>query len=214
MNELDIKNITALTHGNLLLNENMSNHTTFGIGGEVTCYIMPKTLKELKKILQYSAKHNINIFFMGSGSNMLVSDDGYDGIIISLKKTFKNLEIKDDATIIAESGVMLGSMVKKATSKGIKGLESLIGVPGTVGGALYMNAGAYNHEISNYFNSALLLDKYGNEKNYKKNDIHFSYRHSSFPKNEILIKAIFKYSKGNIETISNNKKAASIKRRT
>ena len=214
MNKIDIKNISTLAHGNLLLNESMGKHTTFGIGGEVTCYIMPKTLKELKKILQYSTKHNINIFFMGSGSNMLVSDDGYDGIIISLKKTFKNLEIKDDATIVAESGVMLGSMVKKATNKGIKGLESLIGVPGTVGGALYMNAGAYNHEISNYFNSALLLDKYGNEKNYKKNDIHFSYRYSSFPKNEILIKAIFKYSKGNIKTILDNKKSASIKRRT
>ena len=214
MNKIDIKNISALAHGNLLLNESMGKHTTFGIGGEVTCYIMPKTLKELKKILQYSAKHNINIFFMGSGSNMLVSDDGYDGIIISLKKTFKKIEIKDDATIIAESGVMLGNMVKKATNKGIKGLESLIGVPGTVGGALYMNAGAYNHEISNYFNSALLLDKYGNEKNYKKNDIHFSYRYSSFPKNEILIKAIFKYSKGNIKTILDNKKSASIKRRT
>ena len=76
-----------------------------------------------------------------------------------------------------------------------------------------MNAGAYNHEISNYFDSAILLDKKGNEKSYNKNDIVFDYRYSSFPKNEILIKAIFKYSKGDINSILKNKKNASSKRK-
>ena len=203
-----------MVEGNLLLNESMSKHTTFGIGGKTDCYIMPKTTNQLKKVLKYSTKNKINTFFMGSGSNLLVSDDGYDGIVISLKKTFKKLKILSDATIIAESGVMLGNMVKRATHEGIKGMESLIGVPGTVGGALYMNAGAYKHEISNYFNSAILLDKKGNEKIYKKNDVKFDYRSSSFPKNEILIEAIFKYCKGDPDTISKNKKIASMKRRT
>ena len=213
MNRMNIKNISSIVDGNLLLNESMSKHTTFGIGGNVDCYIMPKTLEQLKEILQYSNKHKINVFFMGSGSNMLVSDNGYNGIIISLKKTFKHLKIQDDATIIAQSGVMLGSMVRKATNKGIKGLESLVGVPGTVGGALYMNAGAYNHEISNYFKYAILLDKSGHKKIYKKNDVNFKYRYSSFPENEILIEAVFKYSKGNLNKISKNKKIASKKRR-
>ena len=135
----------------MLLDEFMSKHTTFGIGGKADCYLMPQNLNELKKVLKYAKKKQIKTSFIGSGSNLLVSDDGYSGMIISLKKTFKKLKILEDATIIAESGVMLGNMVRQATHKGIKGLESLIGVPGTVGGALYMNAGAYNHEISNYF---------------------------------------------------------------
>ena len=214
MNKIDTKNIAAIVDGNLMLNELMSKHTTFGIGGKVDCYIMPKTLNQLKEVLKYSSKNKINIFFMGSGSNLLVSDNGYDGIIISLKKTFKNLEILDNATIIVESGVMLGNMVKRATNVGIEGMESLVGVPGTVGGALYMNAGAYNHEISNYFNSAILLDKEGIEKTYTKKDVKFGYRYSSFPKDEILIKAIFKYSRGDIDVITKNKKTASIKRKT
>ena len=213
MNKIDIKNITDLSNGKLFLNESMKKHTTFGIGGEADCYIMPQTKDELKNILKYSSKNKINIFFMGSGSNLLVSDDGYRGIVISLKKTFKKLKILEDATIIVESGVMLGSMVSKATRKGIKGMESLIGVPGTVGGALYMNAGAYNHEISNYFHSAVFLNQKGSEIKYTKNDIDFGYRYSSFPKNEILTEAIFKYSIGDPDIILKNKKTASQNRR-
>ncbi len=214
MNQSDIDNIRSMIQDNLLLDEPMHKHTTFGIGGNASCYIMPKTIHDLKQILKYSSENNINTFFMGSGSNILVSDLGYNGIIISLKRTFKTLNIKEDATITSDSGVMLGSMVKKATAKGIKGMESLVGVPGTVGGALYMNAGAYDHEISNYFESAILLDQSGNEKIYKKNDIKFGYRYSSFPKNEVLIKAIFKYQKGNTNAILEKKKTASLNRKT
>ena len=214
MNNIDLKNITSMVNGKVLLNESMSKHTTFGIGGKTKCYIMPKSTNELKEILKYAANNKIKTSFIGSGSNLLVSDNGYNGIIISLKKTFKKLKIMEDATIIAESGVMLGKMVKQATKQGIQGLENLIGVPGTVGGALYMNAGAYNHEISNYFNSAVLIDRFGNERCYNKNDVKFGYRYSSFPENEILVEAMFKYSKGNLDTISENKKNASLKRRT
>ncbi len=213
MIKIDIQNIKSITTGLLLENEPMINHTTFGVGGLADCYFMPSDIIELKEVLKYTYANNIRTFFIGSGSNVLVSDNGYDGIIISLKKTFKNLEILDNGTITSDSGVMLGSMVKKATKKGIEGMESLIGVPGTVGGALYMNAGAYKHEISNYFHSALLLDKTGIEKIYKKKDVKFDYRNSSFPEDEILIKAIFQYKKGDIETISKNKKEASNKRK-
>lgn len=213
MNISDIKYIKDIVPDSILFNEPMSKHTTFGVGGEVACYFMPKNILELKKILKYSTKKNIQKFIAGSGSNLLVSDMGYDGIVISLKKTFKNLKINDDGTINVESGVMLGSMVKKATSKGIKGLESLIGVPGTVGGALYMNAGAYNHEISNFFCSATLLDINGNEKIYNKNDVKFDYRYSSFPNDEILINATFKFKKGNMDEITKNKKQASNNRK-
>ena len=124
MNKLDIEYIKSIVPQSLLIDESMYKHTTFGVGGKVPCYFMPKNIIELKKVIKYANKKYIKTFFAGSGSNLLVSDHGYDGIVISLKKTFKNLEILDDGTIIAESGVMLGNMVKQATGKGIKGLES------------------------------------------------------------------------------------------
>lgn len=196
-----------------LLNEPMTKHTTFGIGGNVACYVYPSSKMELCKLLSYCDENDIAVFFAGSGSNILVSDDGFDGVIISLQKTFKSLEINDNGTINVESGVMLGNMVKNAIGKNIKGLESLIGVPGTVGGALIMNAGAYGNEISNYFNAATSMTMAGKIKKYSRNDVKFSYRDSTFPENEILVNATFVCEKGNMDNIYKQKRLASQKRK-
>jgi len=195
------------------VNEPMKKHSTFGIGGCAKIFLLPRNQSEIKKILKYSKENNIKIFFIGSGSNLLFSDEGFDGIIISLKKTFKNLEVFDNGHIIAGSGVILVKMVTKAISKNIKGLESLAGVPGTLGGALYMNAGAYGAEISNYFISAKFLNMDGEEKVITNKDVDFSYRKSNFPKDYILVEAEFKCNKGDIEEIVKNKSKFSKSRR-
>jgi UDP-N-acetylmuramate dehydrogenase len=196
-----------------LLNESMKNHTTLGIGGKAACYVYPHSQGELCKLLSYCDENSIPVFFAGSGSNLLVSDDGFDGVIISLKKTFKSLKISDDGVITVESGVMLGNMVKNAIGENIKGLESLIGVPGTVGGALIMNAGAYGSEISNYFTAATTITMSGEIKQYSKDTIEFSYRDSTFPANEILVNATFVCEKGNVDNIRERKLLASQKRK-
>ena len=108
-----------------------------------------------------------------------------------MRKSFKAFTITDDFRIISESGVMLGTLVKEAIRARICGLESLIGVPGTLGGALIMNAGAFGSEISNYFEQAKTMDLKGIIKTYGKNDIEFSYRNSNFPEDEILLEATF-----------------------
>ena len=159
-------------------------------------------------------KFKIPIYITGSGSNLLVSDNGYNGIIISLSKTFKNLSISNTYEINAESGVMLSTMVRKAIKKDIGGLESLIGVPGTVGGALVMNAGAYGSEISNFFISAEVINLNGNEKVYNKKDLTFGYRFSSFTENEIITKIKFKCKTGNPLLIKKLKKESSKKRKS
>ena len=187
------------------IDESMKKHSTFGVGGSAKLFLLPKKETEIKNILRYSKEHNIKIFFTGSGSNLLISDKGFDGIIISLKKTFKKLEILDNGFITVESGVMLGNMVRKGISKQLEGLESLVGVPGTLGGALYMNAGAYGTEISKYFISAKLLDMAGNEKILTNKDVDFSYRKSTFPNDCILVEAKFKCKRGNILRIMENK---------
>ena len=196
-----------------LINEPMSKHTTFGIGGNASCYVYPSCQNELQNLLLFCNEKRIPVFFTGSGSNILVSDQGFDGVIVSLRKTFKSLEIRDDGIIRVESGVMLGKMVKLAIKKDYKGLESLIGVPGTIGGALIMNAGAYGSEISNYFDSAEAMTMKGKLKSYSKQQITFSYRNSTFPKNEILVSSIFKCVKGNKDEIKRLKLLASKSRK-
>lgn len=187
------------------IDEPMKKHSSFGIGGKAKILFLPQKKEDLKFILKYSVKNKIDTFFMGSGSNILMSDKGFDGILISLKRSFKNIVFNDNGEIVAGSGVMLRRMVKEAIDKNLKGLESLAGVPGTLGGALYMNAGAYGAEISNYFLSARIININGKEIELTKNDVKFSYRKSTFPKDCILIEARFKFDKGDIEKIKNNK---------
>ena len=190
----------------------MSLHTSFGIGGN-TCFILPEDKQELSSLLSYCSKNKIKTFFAGSGSNLLVSDDGFNGVVISLKKTFKELSISKDGVIISESGVMLGHLVKNAMSNNIAGLESLIGVPGTLGGALIMNAGAYGSEISKYFISAETMTINGKINTFTNKTIKFSYRTSTFPDNEILISARFNCKLGDPKEILQNKLIASSDRK-
>ena len=213
MKDAELNHMMNLLSHPPLLNEPMTKHTTFGIGGNVTCYVYPSSQRELCELLSYCDENGIAVFFAGSGSNLLVSDDGFDGVVISLQKTFKSLEISDDGIINVESGVMLGNMIKNAIGENIKGLESLIGVPGTVGGALIMNAGAYGNEISNYFNAASTMTMAGKIKSYSRGDIEFSYRDSTFPENEILVNATFVCEKGNMDNIHERKQLASQKRK-
>ena len=209
-----IKNVinNRLVDCDIRYNEPMSKHTSFGIGGCASCLIFPKTISQVKYLLRSLNKTALKYYIIGSGTNMLISDSGYNGVIISLKKTFKSIDIDNDI-ITVESGVMLGTMVKEAVKRNIGGLESLGGVPGTVGGALYMNAGAFGSEISNYFKWAITIDMDGNQKKYYKDDIDFSYRFSTFPDNEIITKSRFKFFIGKSDVIKKVKLESSNKRK-
>ena len=200
--------IKKITKGIILFDEPMSKHTSYGIGGPARAYVTPKNKEDLVSILKFSKDNNIPSYFIGSGSNLLVSDDGIDGIVITLGKSFNKLEINKN-NVFAETGVMLGKMVKECTKRNLSGLESLIGVPGTLGGALIMNAGAFGGEISNYLEYVSVITMSGDEKKYKQKDIKFNYRNSSFSDNEILINANFKFIFSDQKTVSKNKLKAS-----
>ena len=209
MNQKQKKDIRKMLTSVMTFDEPLAKHTTFGIGGPADCMVFPDTREELSKLLNYAYQKKKSGIFIGSGSNILVCDKGFDGIVISLKKSFKNLTIKRNSQIIVEAGVMLGTMVKQAMAAEIGGLESLIGVPGTVGGALIMNAGAFGSEISKYFEEAKTMTIEGDTKSYKKGEIEFSYRHSTFPKNEILLEATFQCKRGKPAEILKDRKVAS-----
>ena len=213
MNQKQKESVRNMLASIMTFDEPMANHTTFGIGGPAGCLVYPDNREELSELLQYANKENIPAFFIGSGSNILVWDEGFDGFVISLRKTFKRLTITENYQIIAESGVMLGTLVKEAIRSQIGGLESLIGVPGTLGGALIMNAGAFGNEISNYFEEAQTMTLEGHLNTYTKNDVNFSYRDSTFPENEMLIEATFNCYKGVPEKIKEDRKNASQSRK-
>ena len=200
--------LNALTQGSILTNEHMSNHTSYGIGGPAKAYVQPKDEVDLANILKFADEYKIPTFFIGSGSNLLVADDGIDGIVITLGKSLKKLVIKENS-VYAQSGVMLGKFVKECISRSLSGVESLIGVPGTLGGALIMNAGAFGSEISNYLQKATVMTMSGKLKHYNSDDIDFSYRKSSFKNNEILISAEFELIQSSKEIVVEKKSLAS-----
>ena len=198
----------------VLFNEPLSKHTTFGIGGPAIAIYYPNNVEQLINIIQHYKEKKIQFYFLGSGSNVLVNDNGFKGIVISLRKTFKKFEmIYKSNSIYVQTGVMLGSMVKNLINNNVEGYESLIGVPGTVGGAIFMNAGAFGQEISTKLLSLRTIDQCGTIKEYNKNNLHFSYRKSSIPNDEIIIDAVFNYKLGNKESIAIKKEQSSFTRK-
>ena len=203
-----METLSTMTKGSFLKDEAMAKHTSYRIGGPANAYITPRDKDDLSQILQFANQHGIATYFVGSGSNLLVADEGIDGLVITLVKSLKRLEITG-ATVFAESGVMLGKMVKECISRNLSGVESMIGVPGTLGGALVMNAGAFGGEISNYLKHVTVMQMDGQEKQYQPGDISFSYRHSTFPDDEIVISAEFELIQSDKETVQEKRAVAS-----
>ena len=205
--------LKKIVKGNLLENEPMSKHTSYGIGGPASAYITPYDREDLAQILQFAHKNKLPIYFIGSGSNLLVADQGINGIVVSPARSLKKLEI-DGNSIRAESGVMLGRLVKECMKNNLSGLETLVGVPGTLGGALVMNAGAFGGEISNYLQSVEIMKMNGSTKTYKTKDINFSYRFSSFKQDEFIILASFILPNEDPNIIKQKRNIASSGRKT
>ena len=204
--------LVKMVNGTCLLNEPMSRHTSYGIGGPAGAYITPRDRDDLRRILHFADEQNIPVFFIGSGSNLLVADEGINGIVITLIKSFNKLEIKG-CHIYAETGVMLGHMVKHCIKQKLTGLETMVGVPGTLGGALMMNAGAFGSEISNCLKNVDVMTLTGEIKQYSVKDIDFNYRHSSFKKDEIIMSANFVLKKATKQEIMNKRAKASAGRK-
>ncbi|MBI3990598.1 MAG: UDP-N-acetylmuramate dehydrogenase [Candidatus Omnitrophica bacterium] len=184
--------VAELARLNLRLNEPLSRHTTFRIGGPVDYFIEPADLYQLKKTLSFCRKEKLAFMVIGSGSNLLVNDAGVKGIVIKLNSPyFKKVNVKG-LSVTAGAGVKLGRLVQVAAKSGLGGLEFLAGIPGTVGGALIMNAGVKGRdsgsrkEISRFIKEIKALDGKGKIVKLKKNEMRFSYRNSNLGKYIIL----------------------------
>jgi len=195
--------IIEQTNATVLANESMSNHTTYGIGGPAELFVLPSSKQDLIDTVRIGRDYKQPVTIIGSGSNLLISDNGIKGVVISIKHCLKEIRI-DEEKVYVECGVILSKMIRESMKHNLKGLENLIGVPGTLGGALIMNAGAWGGEISENLETVEILNEKNKIRLLSKKDIDFSYRSSSFAKESILLAATFKLKKSPKESIHEN----------
>ncbi len=208
-----IRMAELITTGEMRTDEPMNRHTTLGIGGPAEIFVRPGDREELLRLLRFATTQRIPIQVLGSGSNCLVSDAGVSGLVISLAGTLNRLSI-EDGRVVAQAGVMLGHLVRRCRAAGLAGLESLAGVPGTVGGALVMNAGAFGAEISTHLSAVTVVNHQGRERRYARVDLTFGYRASSFGPDEIIIAGEFRFPFGQDEQVAQAGRLASKERKT
>lgn len=166
-------------------NESLKKYGTMKIGGECKFFVEPKDENQLITIITICKMYNINYFIIGNASNIIFTDKGFDGVIINTKK-IKGITRKDKI-INVKCGTMVREIAVFCMKNSLSGFENLSGIPATIGGACYMNAGAYGAEIKDIIISAKVLDKDGNVYTINKKDMDLSYRHTNFKDNELII---------------------------
>lgn len=188
--------------GEFFYDEPMRNHTSFCLGGPAKLLIKPKDEETLIEILREIKKNNYNFYILGNCTNIIVKDKGFDGIIIKLKNKLKDLKKVSDTEIYAGAGVSLKKVSEFAMENSLTGLEFAHGIPGSLGGGVVMNAGAYDGEMKNVIKSVRLLDENFKVIEVSCQDMNFSYRHSLVQERDLIVLgATFSLSPGNKDDI-------------
>ena len=191
--------LTSVTDAEIYFNEPMSNHTTFKIGGPAEVFVVAKTVFALKDIILLCRENNVPYYMIGAGSNLLVSDKGVSGVVI---KYSSKSALCSDNTINASAGISLSALAKFAYANSLSGLEFAGGIPGLLGGAVYMNAGAYGGEMKDVVVETEYMDADGNIGKILGTDHNFGYRHSVYSSNDkIILSANIKLCHGNKKEI-------------
>ena len=172
--------------GQVRFNEPMSVHTSFHIGGPADVLVIPADLEDLRKVLRVAREEKTPLTVIGNGSNLLVRDKGIRGIVLKLGNSLKRWEQKGD-TFIFESGVSLAQCCRIIGDAGYTGMEFAVGIPGSLGGAVYMNAGAYDGEMRNTVVSVQVMTRDGNIKTLGSEDLQFAYRHSALQASDLIV---------------------------
>lgn len=202
MSDKGLENLLKINKIEYSKNEAMSLHTSFKIGGEADLFITPENAEQLKLVLGYVKKEDLPYFVIGNGSNLLVSDKGIEGAVIGTCK-MNRIELVGEDMIYAEAGASLMAVCVFARKHSLSGLEFAYGIPASVGGALFMNAGAYGGEMSQVVCTAESIDNFGNIVNRKNEELELGYRRSIYrDKDETITSVVFKLKKGNAEEIS------------
>lgn len=218
--EEKLNKIMTSDRGSFRFMEPMKRHTTFRIGGPAAVYISPGSEEELKEVLNLLKEENIPWTILGNGSNLLVSDEGYRGAVISMSGgwaysgVLKEYEKTGKTLIRAGAGELLSRTARLAMECALTGMEFASGIPGTIGGALVMNAGAYGSEICNILSRAKVMTPEGEFLELSAEELELGYRTSCIPeRNYIVLEAVFELTKGSKEAISSQMRELAKKRR-
>ncbi|UOQ45983.1 UDP-N-acetylmuramate dehydrogenase [Halobacillus salinarum] len=185
---------------NVKVNETLKNHLYTKLGGVADFFITPTTFQEVQNVVRFSNEAEVPFTLLGNGSNLIIKDGGIRGIVINLKHL--NDISSEGTTLVAQSGARIIDASRHALKESLSGLEFACGIPGTVGGALYMNAGAYGGEIKDVLDYAYVVDKDGNLVKRLASELGLDYRTSNIPDNgDIVLEATFHLKPGNYEEI-------------
>lgn len=199
----------AVGNENVCVDEAMKSHITFRVGGNADYYVTPENEEQIANIISLCKETDIPYYIIGNGSNLLVRDEGYRGVIIEIGKKYSGIWVEENTdtgecgnTIIAKAGAKLAQIATLAMQAGLTGMEFAHGIPGTLGGAVVMNAGAYGGEMKDILTSVKVLDSDGNIITLDKDSLELGYRHSIIPEKQyIVLEAEITLSKGDITKI-------------
>src|SRR5262245_41140464 len=196
---LTLEALRAEIRGEILENEPLKDRTTYRIGGSARVLVCPRDLEDLQRLNHLIRRRGVPKFVLGGGANVLVSDAGFSGIVIHLKH-FDRLEFQG-ATVAAGAGLILDAFVSTCLKRGLAGLERLSGIPGTLGGALRMNAGAFDAEISDYLLEVECMDFEGTHRFLAKSEVSFAYRQATIIRDTYILGATFNFPAGSPEEL-------------
>lgn len=195
-------------------NEPMKLHTTFKVGGPADVFVRPDCVEQVKEIIELAREEEVPVYIMGNGSNLLVGDKGYRGVIIQIYKNMNQITVKDNE-ITAQAGALLSTIARLALEQELGGFEFASGIPGTLGGAVTMNAGAYGGEIKQVLKSAIILTKEGEIKHLTTEELKLGYRKSVIiDEDYIVLEAVLALKKDNREAILEKMNEYALARRT
>jgi UDP-N-acetylmuramate dehydrogenase len=179
--------------------EPMSKHTTIGVGGPARVMALPATSAEVARVVRYALHRGIPYLAIGKGSNLIVRDAGYEGIVIQLAANFTRVHV-NKRSVCADGGASFAALARRMTKLGRTGLEFAIGIPGSVGGAVRMNAGAFGGEVKDVLQRIRIVDGEGRFRSMRAAQLEFSYRHTVLPARAIVVDATFRCEPGAIRT--------------
>lgn len=214
MDKVIIESLEAVVSGeNLLIDEIMSRHTTFRTGGPASLFLRPKNIEEVREILLILRNNDIPSFVLGKGSNLLVSDSGYNGAVISLER-LDEIRLTDEGYVYAQAGAMNSSIAAFARDNSLAGFEFAAGIPGSIGGAMIMNAGAYGGEMKFITKEVTVLDAEGKEVTIPADECRFGYRTSAMKgRGMVVISALLSLDKGDSREIADKMTELALKRK-
>jgi len=192
--------VKIINENNIAIDEDIKNHTYTKLGGKADFFVTPTTYEEVQNIVKYCLEEKVPFTLIGNGSNLIVRDGGIRGIVLSLKN-FDKITVSN-TKIVAQSGAAIIDTSRKALDAKLTGIEFACGIPGTVGGAVYMNAGAYGGEVKDCLESILVIDKNGEMIRRKAEELDLAYRYSNIQENgDIVLEATFQLQHGNYDEI-------------